>query len=55
MKAGSRIELFLFACLTHALVRPTLVRYIGRRSRRREFIQTARRAVLLNSLKGPAA
>src|SRR5437870_12075541 len=47
-------ELFLFACLTHASVRRTLVRYRTRRPRHREFIQPARRAVLLISLKGSA-
>src|SRR5438552_16530997 len=48
-------ELFLFACFVHAFVRRTLVRCRTRRSRHREFIQPARRAVLLNSLKGSAA
>src|SRR2546430_9355212 len=48
-------ELFLFARLVHAFVRRTLVRCRTRRPRHREFIQPARRAVLLNSLKGSAA
>src|SRR5207247_4281227 len=48
-------ELFLFARLVHAFVRRTLVRCRTRRSRQGEFIQPARRAVLLNSFKGPAA
>jgi hypothetical protein len=53
-REANRIQLFLFACLTRTFVRCTLGRYGAGRSRHGEFIQPARRAVLLNSLKSPA-